>query len=93
MKMFLKEHKTLGLIATGMIAGMLVVALITTAFAAGGLRIASGVYGTLSGYGNATVVCTDAEGNILNGVTIETTQIPLNDGSGNVGTGVTFTCP
>lgn len=64
-----------------------------TAIAAGGLRIASGVYGTLAGYGNATVVCTDADGNILNGVTIKTTDVPLSDGNGNTGTAVTFTCP
>ncbi|HKV11463.1 MAG TPA: hypothetical protein VJ725_25185 [Thermoanaerobaculia bacterium] len=64
------------------------------AYAANGLRIASGVYGVLPGYGNASVVCTDAEGNILPNVTIQTTNVPLSDPTtGATGTGVTFTCP
>jgi hypothetical protein len=63
------------------------------AYADGGLRIAGGVYGVTPGYGNATVICTDANGNILNGVTITTTNVPLSNGQGATGTGVTFTCP
>lgn len=77
----------------GVVAGAILMFALN-AFAAGGLRIASGVYGVLSGYGNATVVCTDKNGNILNGVTIKSTAIPLKDPStGATGTGMTFTCP
>lgn len=80
------------------VAGAVLGAILMFAIAAyaqsGGLRIAGGVYGVLSGYGNASVVCTDANGNILNGVTIQTTSIPFEDPSTKaVGTGVTFTCP
>jgi len=80
------------------VAGVVLGAILMFAIAAyaqsGGLRIASGVYGVLSGYGTATAICTDANGNILNGVTIQTTNIPIEDPSTKaVGTGVTFTCP
>ena len=87
-----RSKRTVSAFIAGVVVGILMFAV--GAFAAGGLRIASGVYGVLSGYGNATTVCTDANGNILNGVTIQTTNVPLKDpATGATGTGVTFTCP
>ena len=77
----------------GVVAGVILMFALDV-LASGGLRIAGGVYGVLSGYGNATVVCTDKDGNILNGVTITSTQIPLKDPvTGATGNSLTFTCP
>lgn len=74
----------------GLAAG-LVLATVGTAVAR--LNVASGVVGVSSGYGAATAICVDAQGEINAGSKIEPIPIPIGDQQGRVATGVTFRCP
>lgn len=76
----------------GILAALAAAAATVGALADSHLRIAGGVYGVTSGYGNATLVCVDKDKDIAEGVTIKTSMVPISSG-GHKGTGVTVTCP
>ncbi len=81
------------LMHAGILAIVAAAAATVGALADSHLRIAGGIYGVTSGYGNASLVCVDKNKDIAQGVTIKTTMVPLSDGAGHKGTGVTVTCP
>jgi len=76
----------------GVLAVVAAAAVTVGALADAHLRIAGGVYGVTSGYGNATLICVDKNKDIAEGVTIKTSLVPMSSG-GHKGTGVTVTCP
>jgi len=86
------KNITQKLVQGGVLAVIAVSAATVGALADAHLRIAGGIYGVKSGYGNASLICVDKENDIANGVTIKTHLMPLSSG-GHSGTGVTVTCP
>lgn len=56
------------------------------------VQVIGGVVGVVRGDGFTTVVCTQPNGEVLDGSTIEARPAPLSDGR-NSATGATFRCP
>ncbi|MGC2855766.1 hypothetical protein ACM64Y_09830 [Novispirillum sp. DQ9] len=74
----------------GLAAG---VVLATVGAAVARVNVVGGVVGVTSGYGAATAVCVDANGEINHGSKIEPIVMPLGDHQGRVAQAVTFRCP
>ena len=74
-------------------AGTVVGAIGFSAVAAwAGVQVVGGVVGVTRGYGNATAVCVEDNGELLNGSKIEPITMPISDGRGRTAVGVTFRC-